>query len=46
MAALLPMPSQLDESAAAMYFSYMGTLKSLITDKDTKIIPVELSPCT
>lgn len=45
-AALLPMPSKLDESAAAMYFGYMGTLKSLITDQGTQIIPVILSECT
>ncbi|MGC7405137.1 hypothetical protein ACPWR0_16395 [Pandoraea pneumonica] len=45
-AALLPMPSKLDESAAATYFAYMGTLKSLITDQGTQIIPVILSECT
>ncbi|VVE52377.1 hypothetical protein PIN31009_04741 [Pandoraea iniqua] len=44
-AALLPMPSKLDDSAAALYFSYMGTLKSLITDQGTQILPVILSEC-
>ncbi|CAJ0802484.1 hypothetical protein LMG19083_03734 [Ralstonia psammae] len=44
-AALLPVPAKLDDSAAAQYFSYMGALKGLITDKDTTIDPVLLSPC-
>ena len=44
-AALLPVPAKLDESAAAQYFSYMGALKGLITDKDTTIDPVKLSQC-
>lgn len=44
-ALLLPVPAKLDDSAAAQYFSYMGALKGLITDKDTTIDPVELSPC-
>lgn len=44
-ALLLPVPAKLDDSAAAQYFSYMGALKGLITDKDTMIDPVELSEC-
>jgi len=44
-AALLPVPAKLDDSAAAQYFSYMGALKGLITDKDTIIDPVQLSQC-
>ncbi|HDR8949283.1 TPA: hypothetical protein QDA71_006372 [Burkholderia vietnamiensis] len=44
-AALLPVPAKLDDSAAAQYFGYMGALKGLITDQGTTIDPVQLSQC-
>ncbi|MCF1444407.1 hypothetical protein ACI2VK_24220 [Ralstonia nicotianae] len=44
-AALLPLPSKLDDTAAAQYFSYMGALKGLITDQETTVDPVWLSQC-
>ncbi|GAB7549424.1 hypothetical protein [Cupriavidus sp. 8B] len=44
-AALLPLPSKLDDTAAAQYFSYMGALKNLITDQGTTVDPVLISEC-